>query len=148
MCAHNCLALIPSGDEAVFEVFRELPKDVVGSTVTQRLYSKIHLASLGQIQLRKLAKKHGLSTTGGPAKLRERLAEVEASPNTDATSTVSTNVEPGVQLAASPVVKKLSIAERREQRELEARRRSIYGDGSCRVCLCGSSCTAGFAYAD
>eukprot|EP00750_Incisomonas_marina_P000827 INCI1063.1.p1 GENE.INCI1063.1~~INCI1063.1.p1 ORF type:complete len:2495 (+),score=433.37 INCI1063.1:248-7732(+) len=142
---HKLKGIIAAGDEAVFEVFRELPKDVVGSTVTQRLYSKIHLASLGQIQLRKLAKKHGLSTTGGPAKLRERLAEVEASPNTDATSTVSTNVEPGVQLAASPVVKKLSIAERREQRELEARRRSIYGDEGAQDTVESPTATIGSA---
>lgn len=43
-----------------------------------KLYSATHLKGLGQIQLRKLAKKHGLDAKGGPATLRVRLGALRA----------------------------------------------------------------------
>jgi len=53
--------------------------DSAGSGTPQpddRLFTEEHLASLGQIQLRKLARQNDLDTKGGPSALRKRLGEL------------------------------------------------------------------------
>jgi len=115
------------GADALRERLLKLPReegaDTKSSTASSSnaVYTESHLNSLGQIQLRKLAKKHGIDTKGGPAALRSRLSQLKS----DVKAKRAPSSSP-----SSQTKKPLSVAARRQQRETDLLRKSIYGDGS------------------